>query len=268
MSNLIEEIVSFTHREGDKVMPHSHSGIEIIAYAKGMGVSTVEKEEFNYNQQSLFLIPAKKEHFERTLQKTDVRSCAVITEYFKIDEPIMITGKKYATIITRIYDMLDEMSQLYLSDKTANAETLESNLNQLLYTVRYLKESYQSNFDEQTLVICNNTKKYIRANFHRDIAFEILAENIGYSYDRFRHIFVEVVGMGLKAYQQGIRMSNAKNMLTFSHRPVKEIALVCGYKNPVCFMNYFKRSMGLTPSQYRKISRKSIKNNTYNPDED
>ncbi|MFR6055353.1 MAG: helix-turn-helix domain-containing protein [Eubacteriales bacterium] len=105
-------------------------------------------------------------------------------------------------------------------------------------------------------------EKYIFAN-DREIASDP-AENVGYSYDRFRHIFVEVVGMGPKAYQQGIRMSNAKKLLTFTSKRVREIAAMCGYGNPVCFMNYFKNSMGISPSQYRKLSRSQARNKTFN----
>jgi len=70
--------------------------------------------------------------------------------------------------------------------------------------------------------------------------------------------------MGPKAYQQGIRMSNAKKLLTFTSKRVREIAAMCGYGNPVCFMNYFKNSMGISPSQYRKLSRSQARNKTFN----
>lgn len=264
MFYFVEEIVSYTHRAGDNVLPHIHGGAEIIVYGGGEGAATVEKEEFNYSEKSLLIVPEGREHFERTLVETDVRSCVFRTDYFEIGEPVMITGAKFAPLIDRIYEILGKMSEIFLVEGVRGGAELENDLSQLLYTVRYLKEVYDGSFDTQAVALCSNAKKYIFANFDREIAFEILAENVGYSYDRFRHIFVEVVGMGPKAYQQGIRMSNAKKLLTFTSKRVREIAAMCGYGNPVCFMNYFKNSMGISPSQYRKLSRSQARNKTFN----
>ena len=44
MFYFVEEIVSYTHRAGDNVLPHRHGGAEIIVYGGGEGAATVEKE--------------------------------------------------------------------------------------------------------------------------------------------------------------------------------------------------------------------------------
>lgn len=263
MFYFVEEVVSYTHRAGDNVLPHWHGGYEVIVYRNGSGAATVGREEFNYTGTSLLVVPERREHFERTLTETSVKSCIFRTDYLKIGEPILITAPKYAVLVEKIYDSLDKMAELYFAERR-DAAALENSLAQMLYTLRYLIEVYESKFDTQTISLCNNAKKYILANFNMEIHFEILANNIGYSYGRFRHIFVEVVGMGLKAYQQGIRMNNAKKMLTETSRTVQEIARRCGYDNPVCFMNYFKRIMGMTPKQYRRLSRGEVHNKTFN----
>lgn len=263
MFYFVEEVVNYTHRAGDNVLPHRHDGCEVIVYRDGSGAATVGREEFNYTENSLLVVPERSEHFERTLSKTSVRSCIFRTDYLKVSEPIMITSQKYAVLVQKIYDFLGDMADLYFCEKT-DAAALENSLAQMLYTLRYLIEVYESKFDTQIVSLCNNAKKYILANFNKEIHFEILANNIGYSYDRFRHIFVEVVGMGLKAYQQGIRMNNAKKMLTETSRSVQEIAMRCGYSKPICFMNYFKRIMGMTPMQFRRLSRGEVRNKTFN----
>ncbi len=263
MFYFIEEVVSYTHRPGDNVLPHRHEGCEVIVYYNGTGAAAVGREEFNYTEKSLLLVPERQEHFERTRTQTSVRSCVFRTDYIKVSEPIMITAPKYAVSVSKIYEVLGRMAELYFSEER-DVAALENNLAQMLYILRYLMEVHESKLDTQTISLCNNAKKYILANFDKPIRFEILAENIGYSYDRFRHIFVEMVGMGLKAYQQGIRMNNAKKMLTESSRSVQEISRLCGYSNPICFMNYFKHVMGMTPKQYRRLSRGEVRNKTFN----
>lgn len=264
MFYLTEEVVNYIHRRGDNVLPHSHGGCEVIVYEGGSGVATVGREEFNYADRALLIVPERCEHFERTLTETKVRGCVFRTDYFRVEEPVMISSEKYYPLIGKIYEQLGGMAQIFLTEGDRAGARLENDLAQLLFSVRYLWEIHGSKFSSSSLSVCNNAKKYIQSNYGKKINFEILAENIGYSYDRFRHIFVEVVGMGPKAYLQGVRMSNAKKLLTATSRPVREIAAACGYRNPVCFMNYFKESMGLTPTQYRKLSRKEAKNKTFN----
>ena len=263
MFYFVEVLVRYTHRAGDNVLPHRHGGYEVIVYRNGAGAATVEREEFSYTGTSLLVVPEQREHFERTLTETSVRSCIFRTDYMKVTEPILITASKYSVLVEKIYDALGRMAELYFAEER-DVAALENSLAQMLYTLRYLIEVYESKFDTQIISLCNNAKRYILANFNKEIHFEILANNIGYSYDRFRHIFVEVVGMGLKAYQQGIRMNNAKKMLIETSRTVQEIAKRCGYDNPICFMNYFKRTMGMTPKQYRRLSRGEVQNMTFN----
>ncbi len=259
----VEEIVSYTHRAGDNVLPHAHGGYEVIVYRNGSGIATTGGEELLYSENSLLIVPKMSEHFERTVSQTDVRSCVFHTDYFDLSEPVMIKNEKLAPQIDKVYALLGKMMKIYIGPEK-DEKKLDGYLAQVLYILTYVYDAYKSNFNSQTVAICDNAKKYIRANFNKNIRFEILAENIGYSYDRFRHIFVEVVGMGPKAYQQGIRMSKAKKMLASTGKSVTGIAAECGYVNPVCFMNYFKRTMKMTPLQYRKISRAKIANKTFN----
>lgn len=158
MFYFVEEIVSYTHRAGDNVLPHRHGGAEIIVYGGGEGAATVEKEEFNYSEKSLLIVPEGREHFERTLVETDVRSCVFRTDYFEIGEPVMITGAKFAPLIDRIYEILGKMSEIFLVEGVRGGAELENDLSQLLYTVRYLKEVYDGSFDTQAVALCSNAK--------------------------------------------------------------------------------------------------------------
>ncbi|HCL04174.1 MAG TPA: AraC family transcriptional regulator, partial [Lachnoclostridium phytofermentans] len=46
----------------------------------------------------------------------------------------------------------------------------------------------------------------------------------------------------------------AKDLLSKTNMPIKEVANECGYKNEVHFMRQFKSIVGVTPSEYRKNS--------------
>ena len=59
-----------------------------------------------------------------------------------------------------------------------------------------------------------------------------------------------------KEYCRNLRMEKAKNLLLQSTLSVKEIAPLCGYKDPFNFTNAFRHSAGVSPREYRKQNLK------------
>ena len=59
-----------------------------------------------------------------------------------------------------------------------------------------------------------------------------------------------------KDYCRNLRMEKAKALLFQSTFPVKEIAALCGYKDPFNITNAFRHSAGISPREYRKQNLK------------
>ena len=78
--------------------------------------------------------------------------------------------------------------------------------------------------------------------------------------DRDRHIlivrhFLEIVntlGLVPKKYILQKRLALAKKQISHSELPLTEIAENCGYDDYYQFATYFKKEVGISPSQYRK----------------
>jgi transcriptional regulator GlxA family with amidase domain len=54
---------------------------------------------------------------------------------------------------------------------------------------------------------------------------------------------------------QNLRIGEAKRILETTNHPFEDIAAEVGYENPAFFRRLFKRCTGLTPGQYRSMSR-------------
>lgn len=52
------------------------------------------------------------------------------------------------------------------------------------------------------------------------------------------------------------RMEMAKNMLVETSVNVNEIAFFVGYNNEYYFMKHFKKEVGMTPTEFRKVNTK------------
>jgi len=65
--------------------------------------------------------------------------------------------------------------------------------------------------------------------------------------------FKAATGHTLIEYLQNLRVEAAKQLLESGRLPVDEISVEAGYEDPAFFRRLFKRSTGLTPSQYRRM---------------
>ncbi|MFE5317641.1 helix-turn-helix domain-containing protein [Paenibacillus sp. NPDC056579] len=88
-----------------------------------------------------------------------------------------------------------------------------------------------------------------------DLSLQSLAESYGISWSNFSGIFKKYVGVKPIDYLTQLRMNHAKSRLLQSVR-MEEVAQQVGYRDPLYFSRTFKKNVGITPSEYRKISAK------------
>lgn len=81
---------------------------------------------------------------------------------------------------------------------------------------------------------------------------EMLAARIGLSRAAFAKRFNQRVGRTMFAYLTLLRMQKAATLLKTSDSKLVEIAASVGYESEAAFMKTFKRTTGMTPTQYRK----------------
>lgn len=91
-------------------------------------------------------------------------------------------------------------------------------------------------------------------DFSQSVTVEELAQRL--EVDRatlFRH-FRSAYGISPKTYIDQLRLHKARDLLTETHLPVKEIAMLCGYNSPDYFIRRFRQATGQPPGQWRKAS--------------
>lgn len=87
---------------------------------------------------------------------------------------------------------------------------------------------------------------------------EELAKMTFMSYSRFRKIFKDYTGFAPSQYIQEVRLTMAKEMLTNTMMPIKEIAFELGYENKDYFFTVFRKATGMTPAGYRRLTQGEI----------
>lgn len=99
----------------------------------------------------------------------------------------------------------------------------------------------------------------MNGNYTNEYNPEYYANICGMSISGFYHKFKRVIGVSPKKYFIKLKMEYTKELISFTNLSIKEIAAKFGYENPMYFSYVFKQATGLSPSEYRAKSNKSLK---------
>lgn len=94
--------------------------------------------------------------------------------------------------------------------------------------------------------------RYMQEHLSEDLSLAVLAEEFHLSAQYISQLFKSEIGVGFLAYLTNIRMEKAKNLLLTTAMSVAEVSDQVGYGDYRVFTKVFKRSEGITPSQYRR----------------
>lgn len=244
----------FLHKDGDYVLPHRHDKFEVIYYISGKGTTVVGEEQFKYKEDTLIVIPPNVRHDEYAIEQTGVMYCSVDKTYSLTEKPVKITqdegnAEKMRTVKSAMQETIGVKNTAEGGDDNQTALKIIGAIMQLL-------QEKNGNHKDETRKLIEFAKTYIRKNFNYRINYVLLAEKIGYSYDRFRHLFYNFYGQTIKEYELSLKLSYARSLLIESENPIGKIAVRCGFKTANAFCNWFQKEMGTTALQYRKIVSK------------
>jgi two-component system response regulator YesN len=95
-------------------------------------------------------------------------------------------------------------------------------------------------------------QKYIDDHFNEDISLVEVADTVNLNPCYLTTLFKRYTNMSYSEYLTQIRMKKAKNLLEKSAYKVYEIGEMVGYQNPYYFNRIFKKTIGLSPGEYKK----------------
>lgn len=118
---------------------------------------------------------------------------------------------------------------------------------------RYIKEGRETK--HETISDIERAAHYFKENYNKQISIEQYAEEHLMSVNWFIHSFKSVMKMSPMQYIIALRISAAKGYLEKSSKNIAEISYEIGYENPLYFSRLFKKSTGMTPTEYRKRNK-------------
>jgi len=97
---------------------------------------------------------------------------------------------------------------------------------------------------------------YLEQNFARNLSLSDIASSFSHSTSHISHLFKKETGLGIKHYILQRRIIEAEKLLTENTAlKVKAVSNAVGFEDFYLFNYSFKKITGLTPTNYRRISK-------------
>ncbi len=144
----------------------------------------------------------------------------------------------------------DEIEGIDMTSGTLlSAENSTAYLKRILRQAVLLRENTASNKYGE---IVDKVISYINDNYAtEDISLNTLASHVNVSPNHLSMIFSQETGQTFIKYLTDLRMNKAKELLKCTSKKSNEIGEAVGYRDPHYFSYIFKKTVGVTPTQYR-----------------
>ena len=101
--------------------------------------------------------------------------------------------------------------------------------------------------------VVDEVMRYIEKNYaEEDLSLNLLASHVNFSPNHLSMIFSQQTGQTFIKYLTDFRMNKAKELLRCTGKRSSVICMEVGYKDPHYFSYLFKKTQGMTPTQYRE----------------
>lgn len=105
--------------------------------------------------------------------------------------------------------------------------------------------------------ILDDILHYIHHNYSSNITLETMAPLFGYNRSYLGKIFTKKMGQNFNSYVDHVRIEKSKELLLSDNAKVYHIAERVGYRNVDYFHIKFRKYVGMSPAEYRKLNKPS-----------
>ncbi|MFC1737305.1 helix-turn-helix domain-containing protein [Candidatus Hydrogenedentota bacterium] len=132
----------------------------------------------------------------------------------------------------------------------------------LMYHVRHAVEPYivlpppeENRNCGCTELVIQRVRSYVDECYNLPLSSQITARALGFEPSYFGKAFKRYMGVSLARFLLRTRLNNAKDLLRSPHLSNSEIARCTGLGDSSNFARTFRRIFGISPSEYRKLTK-------------
>lgn len=248
------ESIGVTHPDKDYFISRDCSDYFVIEFvASGKGVVCVNGKDYAVEQGDVYILPPESTHSYHADAKHPYHKlwCNFYSDTFaKLQAEYRLNGK----YVFRAPDCEEDFTRLVEiamfgnrvnDDEWANIATILMNVLNKIAAREYRPDG--SN------IIAARAKEILDNAIFDNITVEELTKQLFVSKMILTREFKNMYGMSPYHYYLDKKLSQAKLMLRRSNLAVKEISEKLCFSDEHYFSGFFKRKVGITPSEFRKI---------------
>lgn len=193
--------------------------------------------------------------FEKALPVFDSRPYDIIQYTLDYASAILLRLKEVFPLCEALIECFDSISEA-LPYCISIDELRDCLQNQLTHAFK-LVWNYT---DTENVHIISAVKEYILKHLDNRIVLEDIAQEVYLNPAYLGALFKKKSGVTFSAYLTNIRIHEAKKLLKDMRYSIADISCKTGYKDNKHFRNVFKKVVGITPTEYRKLFGSYSKN--------
>ncbi len=232
---------------------HLHHSYEFIYILSGEMQITIDETMYNLKKGDSVLIFPHQLH-SLTSQNSKHMLCIFSPELVQAFSSKVLNKKPANNAFVINKYLVDTLNNLSESSSTFEKKAF-------LYSIcaEFNKNAeYKSrlSYDENLL---QKIFDFVEKNYKEDCKLQDLAHDTGYSYSYLSRIFKRVTGISFNNYTNRYRISNACYLLNNSNYSILQCALESGYDSLRSFNRNFKTILRITPAEYQKKIKETLK---------
>ena len=150
-----------------------------------------------------------------------------------------------------IGELFHKMHEEYNAKQMGYLEAMRSYL--IVIIIDIMRQIQAPDFIVSGSEMVSYTIDYIQKNFMEKLSLCEIAKQFNYSLAHVSHTFKKETGMTFQDYVRYVRIRESCRLLINTSKKVSEIAALVGYSNIQFFNEVFKRQLGMSPREYRRV---------------
>ena len=233
-----------THR------PHSHRHYELILNCQGTGTAKIGGRDYPFEPGTVHIVPPGTEHTKFSVG--GFRDLYIETDAVQLEKNDVCAGP----IVLHDDDgkSIEKLLSIMLARYTAGKR--DEVIDELFRLVlRLIAERLRAGDGDPAV---EAVKRRLRASFNDpELNVASVLASSGYAVDHMRRRFIRETRATPQQYVEGLRLDHARYLLSIRKSlslTVADVGEMCGYYDQGYFSRVFKKSTGLSPTEYALLA--------------
>ncbi|MDQ0208755.1 AraC family transcriptional regulator [Alkalicoccobacillus murimartini] len=149
-------------------------------------------------------------------------------------------------LFNQLLDISQAGTHTYLAASYLMTSLLIELSNQTIESYTYEQKRHPSDHDLSHII------EWIRVHADQTQSVHAISDQFNYHPNYLSRQFKSQIGMSLQKYITLVKVTKAKDLLSRTRKSIRDISLSIGIEDEKYFMRLFKKSEGITPSEFRK----------------